>query len=147
MSGAEWLSHGVENLLARIAADPEGPHFDVAIVGSGYGGSIAAARLAGALQADGTKLRVCVLERGREYVSGTFPEKFGELPGHVRIDRYDDPQPRGQPDGLFDFRLGPDVSALVGNGLGGGSLINASVMEPPRDRIFQDPKWPEAIRK
>ena len=44
----------------------EAPHavFDAVIVGSGYGGAMAAAELAGRRDAKGHPLRVCVLERG-----------------------------------------------------------------------------------
>jgi cholesterol oxidase len=41
-------------------------HFDVLIVGSGFGGSVTAYRLAEA------GLRVCVLERGKAYPPGSF---------------------------------------------------------------------------
>jgi cholesterol oxidase len=98
--------------------------WDVVIVGSGYGGSAAAATFAG------RGLSVCVLERGKEYLPGEFPARFAELPGHVRLTR----QMSGNvanPTGLMDLRLGEDVNALVGNGLGGGSLINAGVMLRP----------------
>jgi ferredoxin len=43
-------------------------------------------------------------------------------------------------------RVGPDVSAVVANGLGGGSLINAVVMAEPGDDVFQRREWPRAIR-
>jgi len=49
---------------------------DVLIVGSGYGASVAAARLAGSKRSsDGGLNSVVVLERGREYLPGEFPEK------------------------------------------------------------------------
>ncbi|MDE2565199.1 MAG: alpha/beta fold hydrolase, partial [Burkholderiales bacterium] len=53
--------------------------------------------------------------------------------------------PRGVDTGLFDLRIGPDVSALLGNGLGGGSLINAGVMKRVPADLF-DARWPAAIR-
>lgn len=145
-----WLSQGYEDLIAVVdenrrqgAADD----FDVVIVGSGYGGAVAAARLACATRSDGTPLRVCVLERGCEYLPGTFPRRFADLPGHVRFSRGDHPGPQGRRDGLFDIRIGSDVSALVGNGLGGGSLINASVAERADNDVFEDPAWPAALRR
>ena len=61
--------------------------FDVVIVGSGYGGAIAAARLAGATKNGSRgeeKVNVCVLERGREYLPGMFPSRMSDLAGHVR---------------------------------------------------------------
>ncbi len=142
----DWLSQGVEVLIEALATNSDDPQFDVVIVGSGYGGAVAAARFAAMQDARGAPLRVCVLERGREYLPGTFPNRFADLPGDVRLTRPDEPGAKGQRDGLFDFRLGPDVSALVGNGLGGGSLINAGVAERPHDDVFEDDAWPSALR-
>jgi choline dehydrogenase-like flavoprotein len=130
--------------LAALLQDQEKPQtFDVVIVGSGYGGSVAAARLAGAqFQPDGgghRSLQVCVLERGEEYLPGEFPADPGELPRHVRIGNQAGGTVGGFHEGLFDLRLGPDVAALVANGLGGGSLINAGVMLAPRSADFPTP--------
>jgi choline dehydrogenase-like flavoprotein/alpha-beta hydrolase superfamily lysophospholipase len=140
----EWLSEGAELLVERCehTADP----YDVVIVGSGYGGAVAAARLAGAQDTKtGRTLKVCVLERGREHLPGTFPNNFSELPGHVRFSRFDDPEAKGVADGLFDLRIGKDVTVLVANGLGGGSLINAGIAAAPAADIFEN-GWPRKIR-
>ena len=105
--------------------------FDVVIVGSGYGGAMAAAELAGRQDKDGNRIKVLVLERGKEYTPGMFPSSGQELPGHIRVHRAKTGETTGRLDGLFDLRFGADVSALVGNGLGGGSLINAGLMAMP----------------
>jgi cholesterol oxidase len=114
------------------------PHYDVVVVGSGYGAGVAAARLAS------TGRSVCVLERGREIAIGEFPSRFSELRretqvsttlGHV-----------GNPTGLFDVRLGHHVHVAVGCGLGGTSLINANVCLEPDPRVFEDLRWPQAVR-
>jgi cholesterol oxidase len=85
--------------------------FDVIVVGSGYGGSVATLRLAEAGQ------KVAVLERGRRHAMGSFPrgeEAFWE-PDHGRF-------------GTHNFRdLGNNVG-WIGSGVGGGSLVNASIM-------------------
>jgi cholesterol oxidase len=109
--------------------------FDVLIVGSGYGGSVAAAGLAGCSDASGRKLRVGLLERGRHYLPGEFPARFADLPGHVRLARQASGVVHGH-EGLLDMRLGEDVMALVANGLGGGSLINAGVLLEPSSADF-----------
>lgn len=141
----EWLSRAGDDLLAEWAQGSESRDpYDVLIVGSGYGGSVAAARLAGLQDEHGRPLTVCVLERGREHVPGTFPNNASELPGHVRFSRFDDPVPGGAPGGLFDVRVGEDVSVLVANGLGGGSLINAGVAAEADDEVFTR-DWPRAI--
>lgn len=145
----QWLAEGVEDLLSALDHSAhDDVDFDVVVVGSGYGGAVAAARLAQAAVNDtGKRLTVCVLERGQEYVPGTFPGRLSELPGCVRFSRFDDPEFKGTADGLFDFRLGADISVLVGNGLGGGSLINASVAERAKPDVFEDPAWPAELRR
>ncbi|MDZ7683688.1 MAG: GMC family oxidoreductase N-terminal domain-containing protein [Gammaproteobacteria bacterium] len=147
MSGGaarHWLSVGFTDLAARVAAKTcATPDFDVLIVGSGYGGSIAAHHLAG-VQRDGKPLSVGVLERGQEYVEGEFPAEGGDLPRHARVAAAGARAASGVLDGLFDLRLGPEVSSLVGNGLGGGSLINAGVMIRPLPEVFDD-HWPTGL--
>ena len=138
-----WISHGFEEL----ASDPKSlkTPFDVVIVGSGYGGAVAASELAGCRDTNGKPISVCVLERGGEYLPGMFPSRMADLPGHVRFNTSGSAKPRGVREGLFDVRVGPDVSALVANGLGGGSLINAGVMERPRDEVLK--RFPAAVRE
>ncbi len=138
--GSECLSQGGEVLAgAAHAGAPE--KFDVLIIGSGYGGAVAAARLA---QAGG--LRVAVLERGLEYRPGDFPANLDAVPGHMRMGRGEGSDVDGLADGLFDFKMGGDVWALVANGLGGGSLINAGVAEEPDAPTLADEDWPTAWR-
>jgi choline dehydrogenase-like flavoprotein len=121
-------------------AAPRGPDgrlqpWDVVIVGTGYGGSAAAAALAGCTVADDQgrrrPLRLCILERGQELRPGDFPSRLAELPGHLRIGQQATGEVGGQAEGLFDVRVGDDVMALVANGVGGGSLINAGVLLEP----------------
>lgn len=138
------ISCGFEQLLWRHGNSPK--HYDVVIVGSGYGAAIAAAELAGCTDEGNGRISVCVLERGSEYLAGTFPARMSELPGHIRFSMPSSPQPFGVREGLFDLRLGGDVNALVANGLGGGSLINAGVMAIPADEVFQSAGWPQAFR-
>src|SRR6185437_4503875 len=56
-------------LMNRLSSAPTAlqAHYEVVVVGSGYGGAIAASRMARAGRS------VCVLERGREFVAGEFP--------------------------------------------------------------------------
>jgi choline dehydrogenase-like flavoprotein len=137
------LSQPVGALLAELdRIDPAGFDCDVLIVGSGYGGAVAAARLAGSRRGDAAA-RIWLVERGAEYAPGDFPSRFAELPGHVRFTMADH-APRGRLQGLLDLRLGGDVAVLLGNGLGGGSLINANVMARPEPAVFEQ-GWPAAI--
>ncbi len=148
---ASWLSEGAE-VLAHELGQSFDDEFDcdVLIVGSGYGGAVAAARLAGSSVADGAggrrDARVWVVERGREYLRGMFPSRFAELPGHIRFSQQDGKPARGYAEALFDVRLGDDAHVLLGNGLGGGSLINAGVMEEPADGVWSD-GWPITINR
>ena len=153
-----WLSHGLETLVAKYPwlANPdqrpaEGEHadfdFDIVIVGSGYGGAVAASELAACVDAKGNAPRICILERGKEYLAGMFPSRMADLVGHVRFATPKGKAAKGVRDGLFDIRMGDDATALVSNGLGGGSLINAGVMEMPLDSVFREARWPKAIRE
>ena len=150
-----WLGAGLEMLVERFpeidSAAPRAaeatPQVDVVIVGSGYGASIAAHGLAGCTGPDGRTLSVCILERGAEYPRGAFPSRLSELPGHIRFSTPAQPHARGLRGGLFDLRFGPDAMAVVANGVGGGSLINAGVMLKPSPEVLQWPCWPKAIRR
>ena len=121
---SRWLAHDFIEFNEVEA-------FDLVIIGSGYGAAMAAVTFAGCTGPDGQTLRVALLERGCEVLPGGFPSTLDELPGRVRISRAGQP-PVGRRDALFDLRLAGDVSALVANGLGGGSLINGGVMVEPR---------------
>ncbi len=143
----EKISQGFERLVYDIENKNPAPtqnDFDVVIIGSGYGGAIAAAEFS-ACQKNGQPLSVCVLERGKEYLPGSFPADFSEIAGYVRFNTPNHTEAIGNQDGLFDFRIGRDVSALVGNGLGGGSLINAGVMEIPIEERFNQ-NWPSVLQ-
>lgn len=147
---ARWLSQDWESVLhgmhsGELSTDESGCHCDVLILGSGYGGAVAAAELAGSLLPDGRTARVWVLERGQEHLPGAFPSELGEMPGHLRLSMAGNAAVTGRRDGLFDVRIQPDICALVGNGLGGGSLINAGVMDWPDAAVFEQAHWPRAI--
>jgi len=148
--GDRLLSEGAEVLVREIlAAPPDALHCEVLVIGSGYGGAVAAARLAGAVSLDAAPgavpIKVYLLERGSEYLPGEFPATFAELPGHVRFSMQDGKPARGNASGLFDLRLGGEVNALLGNGLGGGSLINAAVMERATPDAFEGGAWPAGL--
>ena len=113
-------------------------HYTVVVVGSGYGGAIAASRLARAGQ------QVCILERGREFQPGEYPdtelEALGEMQaqlpsGHI-----------GSRAGLYAFHVNPDVNVFVGCGLGGTSLVNGNIAMKAEPRVFEDARWPLALR-
>ena len=108
--------------------------YDAVIIGSGFGGSINALRLAEAGR------EVLVLERGKRYEPKDFPRDVRDT--DKLLWRYpDDTRARG----LFDFRAFSGISTVVAAGVGGGSLIYASIHYRPRAQIFADPRWPEVF--
>ncbi|MBC5786019.1 GMC family oxidoreductase N-terminal domain-containing protein [Ramlibacter sp. USB13] len=140
--GLRWISRDYGALRQEARG---GTVYDAVIVGSGYGGAMAASAFAGLRDAQGRALRICVLERGKEYAPGMFASSLQELPPHVRVHRRGRAQAMGRADALLDLRVGPHVCTLVGNGLGGTSLINAGVMEKPR--WLDGQPVPEALRR
>lgn len=147
-----FLSQGFEALVAELPMRREktvGTDFDLIVIGSGYGAAMALHSLAGCEipMTDGDKrpARVAVLERGSERLPGAFPSRFSDLPGEVRFSGGAAARPRGVGLGLFDLRLGGEMSALVANGLGGGSLINAGVMLEPDPAVFTSGRWPAEL--
>jgi cholesterol oxidase len=106
--------------------------YGVIVVGSGYGGAIVAARLA-----QGRSL--CILERGREWVPGSFPDTIEGILHAVKSPL--------DPLGLFDYHTHQEVDVFVGSGLGGTSLVNANIVIQPDDDLFDQSRWPEEIRQ
>jgi cholesterol oxidase len=105
--------------------------YDAIVIGSGFGGGIAACRLAEAGQ------RVVVLERGRRFAPEDFPATPEEAPSALW-------HPTFNPHGLFDLRLMKDLSVVTAAGVGGGSLVYANVqLRAPADVFERD--WPQAI--
>ena len=113
------------------------PHYDAIVIGSGYGAGVAASRMAR------MGLAVAVLERGREFPIGEFPDS---APDAMQEFQYTlEGTHHGRRNGLYDLHVGRDMHALVGCGLGGTSLINANVSLPPDPRVWEDPIWPHDL--
>ncbi len=106
--------------------------WQVLVIGSGYGGSIMAAKLS-------EYFEVAILERGKEWKAGDFPDTFANTASQIKSVI--------NPLGLVDFTIGDDVDVLSGSGLGGTSLINANVLISPDDSHFNSYDWPTAIRR
>jgi cholesterol oxidase len=111
------------------------PAYGFVVIGSGYGGSITAARIAAAL---GQPHQLCILERGKEWQPGEFPS---DVPGVLENTRGS-----GNPLGLYEFLNYRDISVIKGSGLGGTSLINANVAIVPDPEIFRLANWPRGLK-
>lgn len=110
--------------------------YDVVVIGSGFGGSVAALRLAE------KGYSVAVLEAGRRFADDEFPEtswrtrRFLWAPklgcyGIQRITLLR--SARGEP--------GAGVLVLSGAGVGGGSLVYANTLYEPLPAFYEDPQW------
>lgn len=145
---SRWISREFSSLLARVRRPTDAPpadkaDFDVLIIGSGYGGAMAAATFAGCQDKQGKEISVALIERGVEYLPGAFPSRAVDLPRRLRAGV------AGKTiagEGLFDLRMGKDMNVVTANGLGGGSLINAGVMETPAPGVF-DGRWPAVFNE
>lgn len=141
VSWRSWIAAHTPPQVKKDAPQVDiAPACDALVVGSGYGGSVAALRLAE------KGLRVLLLERGSEYLTGEFPNDFSQLPKHLRANVPGQALPLGRASGLFEFTVGKGMVTVGGNGLGGGSLINAGVVIKPDDDVFAQDAWPAAIR-
>jgi cholesterol oxidase len=118
---------------------PPRPYHTV-IVGSGYGAALAALAIAMRQNKPFQNEDILVIERGAEYLPGEFPKTLADVLGFISTQGNDEAR-TGYADSLFDVRVGNNVNAIVGSGLGGTSLINAGVAVDPDDRALRD--WPE----
>jgi cholesterol oxidase len=102
--------------------------FDVVVIGSGFGGSVAALRL----REKG--YTVAVLEAGRRFEDRDFPKTSWRLRKFLfapALGLY----------GIQRIHALPDVLILCGAGVGGGSLVYANTLYQPGDKYFDDPQW------
>ena len=102
--------------------------FDYVIVGSGFGGSVAALRLAE------KGYSVCVLERGRRWAASDYPKTNWNLRKALWM-------PAAKCFGILRLSFLSDVFVLSGAGVGGGSLVYANTLYVPPDAFFAAPAW------
>ena len=137
------LSTPIDRLLQSVPSNSPCA-FDVLVIGSGYGASICAARLASKLRPG---RRLGVLERGRERIPGEFGSNLPAMLGEsMRPVFRSDKRSIKNPLGLIDLRQGDDVSVMSASGLGGTSLINANVAIRPDRDVFSQLNWPSFLK-
>jgi len=108
-------------------ASPEG-EFDVAIIGSGFGGSIAALRLVE------KGYRVLVIEAGRRYADHEFAKTSFDLKKFLFF-------PRLGLRGIQRIDFLKNVMVMSGAGVGGGSLVYANTLYRPPAEFFTTGSW------
>ena len=123
--------------FATQSAGEAMPVYDAVVIGSGYGGGVAASRLAR------MGLRVAVLEQGREWRPGDFPTT---AKARRKTTRLTGRAPKiGDPAGLYYLSVGRGLTVFGASGLGGGSLINAGVVLRPNLGRLRKAGWPQAV--
>jgi cholesterol oxidase len=103
-------------------------NFDVVVVGSGFGGSVAALRLTE------KGYRVAVVEAGRRFADDEFAKTSWDLRDYLWAPAL----------GLFGIQrihLLKDVMVLAGAGVGGGSLNYANTLYRPLSPFYSDKQW------
>ncbi len=111
-----------------MAASPNTFDFDWMVVGSGFGGSVSALRLAE------KGYSVGVLECGRRFADDEFPETTGDTRRYFW-------SPRLGMKGIFRLTIFKDISVVSGCGVGGGSLGYACTLYVPPKKFFEDRQW------
>ncbi len=110
------------------AGSRDGFDYDWIVIGSGFGGSVSALRLAE------KGYRVAVLECGRRYRDEDFAKTAWNFRRYFWM-------PKLGMRGIFRMSVFKDVFVVSGSGVGGGSLGYANTLYRPREGFFRDPQW------
>jgi cholesterol oxidase len=109
---------------------PKSRVYDFIIIGSGFGGSVSALRLAE------KGYTVAVIEAGKRYHTEDFAKSNWNIFKYLWF-------PPLRCFGILRISRLSDVLILSGTGVGGGSLGYANVLLEPPDTFFKDPQWEE----
>jgi cholesterol oxidase len=102
--------------------------YDFVVIGSGFGGSVSACRLAE------KGYSVAVIEMGKRWRAEDFPKTTWNLRRWLW-------RPRLGLYGFYDMRPFRHVMILCGNAVGGGSITYANTMLVPPASVWQDGAW------
>ena len=102
--------------------------YDVAIIGSGFGGSVSAMRLSE------KGYRVAVIEAGKRFEPSDYPKNNWNLRKFIFA-------PKLGLRGIQRMTLLSDALVLSGAGVGGGSLVYANTLYEPPNTFFDDKQW------
>lgn len=102
--------------------------YDYVVIGSGFGGSVAALRLTE------KGYRVLVLEKGKELKAADFPKTNWNLKRWMWL-------PALRFFGFFKLSFFRHITVLSGVGVGGGSLVYANTLPVPKDDFFESASW------
>lgn len=114
--------------MERDAPSPPDAAWDWLIIGSGFGGSVSALRLAE------KGYSVLVVEKGRRWTGDDFPASNWNLPKWLWA-------PAFGFRGFFKMTFLRHITALSGVGVGGGSLVYANTLPLPKDDFYRTPGW------
>jgi cholesterol oxidase len=103
-------------------------NWDWIVIGSGFGGSVAALRLAE------KGYTACVYETGRRFADDEYARTTWDLRNFLHM-------PKLGCKGIMRFTFFKDIGILSGAGVGGGSLVYANTLYRAPRRFFQDPQW------
>lgn len=106
--------------------------YDWIVIGSGFGGSVSALRLAE------KGYKVAVLEAGKRWQPEDFPKTNWSLRKFLWL-------PQLGLTGIQRLTLLDDVLVLSGAGVGGGSLVYANTLLVPSDEAFANAGWPRGV--
>lgn len=103
-------------------------HYDVLVIGSGFGGSVTALRLTE------KGYRVGVLEAGARFDDASYPKNSWDVRNFLFL-------PEAGCYGIQRIDMVKDCMIVAGAGVGGGSLVYANTLYEPLPAFYSDPQW------
>jgi len=102
--------------------------YDYIVIGSGFGGSVSALRLAE------KGYKVAVLEKGKRWANKDFPKTNWNTRKYMWLPQL----------GCYGYQMLTQLKHVLifhGGGVGGGSLVYANQLLVPPDEVFERPEW------